>query len=91
MEKANKQQLNDFELENVTGGGIAAYAIEGGCAFVGMTLGIFAYNKIIGRDCRIQTTLQGAAMEAGYNATWLACGYAGWKIGEEICKRCGIK
>ena len=45
MEKANKQQVSDLELENITGGGVAAYAIKGGCAFAGMTLGIFAYCK----------------------------------------------
>jgi len=91
MEKANKQQLSDLELENITGGGVAAYAIKGGCTFAGMTLGIFAYCNIVGYNSIDQTTLKSAAEGAGYNASWLAGGYIGWKIGEEICKKFNIK
>ena len=100
MEKVNKQQLNDFELENVTGGGVAAYAIKGGCAFVGTVLGGFLYMdtgvmsaimKVIPTSSQRLINLRHAVSNASYLAFEASGFAAGWYIGEKICERYGIK
>lgn len=100
MEKVDKQQLNDFELENVTGGGrIAAYVIIGVCSYVGTILGSFLHIKMHGQNTTgtVQSnhnhpsTIKASAASASLFAFQLSGFTIGQVIGEEICKKFGIK
>lgn len=105
MEKTlkTKELLSEAELESISGGGAAAYIIKRGCAFVGATLGVFAYNEAelkLGlpksvrvdeykkrRIVRLYCSIRTTARFAPAYSGWRA----GWSFGEKICEKYNIK